>query len=388
MEFAIIGTGGRSLAYREELRRFPDCRVTALCDTDADRLSAYYRQWFDGDPSVRLFDDHRALLAVSGIDAVLICTPDATHVDIALDVAATGRHMLVEKPMATTAADVLRAYGGLAAYDRSVYLGFVLRYTGLYRAIRDAVQSGLLGSVVTLSASESLDPRHAGSFFRRWQRFSKNNGGLLNAKCSHDLDLMNWILGRDPVRVHAEGGRRVFTPDPSVPERCRDCPRYDRCLYAFDYGYYERNFRGFHSLSDLCVYNSDKDIVDHEDLLIRYEDGTTASFELCLFSPVETRRMTIRGTEATLEADLLQQTLRITRLRDGVAEDRTLAGPQGGHGGGDTGLMADMVDSIRSGRYENHIRAGCLATLTALAAEASMAAGTPQAIGLPADKPR
>lgn len=386
MNVAIIGTGGRSLAYRAELLRLPGCRIAALCDTDLPRLSAYHRAWFDGDPSVRLFGHHQELLAACpDVDLVFICTPDTTHVDIALDVAAAGRAMLVEKPLATTAADIRRAHDRLAAYDKCLYLGFVLRYTDLYRAIRSLVRSGRLGTVVTLSASENLDPRHAGSFFRRWQRFRRNNGGLLNAKCCHDLDLVAWILGSEPMEVSAMGGRRIFVPDPSLPDRCRECPIRERCLYAFDYAYYERNFRSFHSLSDLCVYNSDKDIVDHESLLIRMTDGVLARFELNLFGAEETRRMEIHGTAATLEADFLRGSLRIADLRDGRVEtlDPAVAGREEGHGGGDAGLVADLAEALASGRRVNHIRAGCLATLTALAADESLADGRPVRIDLP-----
>jgi predicted dehydrogenase len=383
MNFAIIGTGGRSLAYREELRRKPDLRVTALCDTDLERLSAYHREWYDADPGILLTQDYREAVALPGVDVVLICTPDTAHVDVALSAAAAGRHMLLEKPVATTRADLLRAYDGLADYDRSIHLGFVLRYTDFYRAIRDRVQSGSLGTVVTLSASESLDPRHAGSFYRRWQRFSRNNGGLLNAKCCHDLDLMNWILDADPVEVFATGGRRIFVPDPELPETCAGCPRYGTCPYAFNYGYYEQNFRGFHSLSDLCVYNSEKDIVDHECVSLRYSNGVSAQFELCMFSPEENRKMTVRGTKATLEADFLRQTIRIRPLVGGREEEQVLGGSGEGHGGGDGGLLADLVASVRTGVHVNHIRAGCLASLTALAADESLVTRRPERPGIP-----
>jgi predicted dehydrogenase len=383
MRFAIIGTGGRSLAYGEELRRIPGQRVVALCDTDPARLSAYHRTWYDGDPTLHLSTDPRETVALPDVDVVLICTPDTTHVDIALAAAAAGKHMLVEKPVATTRADLVRIHEGLAGYDRTVRLGFVLRYTTFFRTLRDQVRSGRLGTVVTVSSSESLDPRHAGSFFRRWQRFSANNGGLLNAKCCHDLDLLNWILGADPIEVFAMGGRRVFVPDPSLPTTCRGCPRYADCPYAFDYGYYERNFRGFHSLSDLCVYNSEKDIVDHECLLLRYGNGTVAQFELRLFSPEENRRMVVHGTTATLEADFLRQTLRVRSLKDGSTEEQVVDGSGEGHGGGDAGLLADMVAAMEAGETVNEIRAGCLASLTALAADESLASGCPCRPGLP-----
>ena len=377
MDFALIGTGARSLAYREEIRRLPGQRVAVLCDLDADRLAAYHRRWFDADPAIRLETDFRAAVSGPDVDVVVVCTPDTAHVDVALAAAAAGKHLLVEKPVATTRADLLRAYRGLKDHPGAIQVGFVLRYAPFFRALRDVVRSGRLGTVVGITAAEMLDPRHAGSFYRRWHRFSRNNGGLLNAKCSHDLDLLNWVIGCDPVSVSAAGGLRHFVPDPSVPATCRGCPRYDTCPFAFDYAYYDRNYEGFHSLSDLCVYNSEKDIVDHESLLLRYEDGTVARFELRMLAPEETRRWTVVGSAATLDADFLRNEIRIRPLRGGEEVLRP-DGEGGGHGGGDEGLVADLVRQIEAGAPENRIRAGVLASLTALAADESLADGLPR----------
>lgn len=377
MNFALIGTGARSLAYRDEILRLPGQRVAVLCDVDGERLAAYHRRWFDGDPAVRLERDFRTAVALPEVDVVVVCTPDTAHVDVAVAAAAAGKHLLVEKPVATTRDDLARAYRALSVHPKAVQVGFVLRYAPFFRTLRDVVRSGRLGTVLAVSAVEMLDPRHAGSFYRRWHRFSRSNGGLLNAKCSHDLDLLNWIVGCDPVAVSAVGGLRHFVPDPSVPAACRGCPRYEACPFAFDYAYYETNYEGFHSLSDLCVYNSGKDIVDHECLLIRYEDGTAVQFELRMLSPEETRRWTVVGASATLEADFARNEIRIRPLR-GAEEVLRPSGEGGGHGGGDEGLLADLVRQVEAGTPENRIRAGVLASLVALAADESLADGLPR----------
>ncbi|MHB8962345.1 MAG: Gfo/Idh/MocA family protein [Saccharofermentanales bacterium] len=374
MNIGIIGTGGRSLAYLEILKRTDQHRIAAICDNDADRLESYRLAHLPALDPRNAYTDYRGLLSDSSIGLVILCTPDTTHREIAMAAASAGKAILLEKPVATNLEDTLTLLDGLEGYPHAIYLGFVLRYTAFYQKIHEIVRSGALGNIVTLQAREMLDTRHASSFYRRWHRFSVNNGGLMNAKCSHDLDLLNWIVGSDPEDVFALGGNKVFVPKEGAADHCRDCGIRADCLYAFNTGYYQENFGSFHSLSDLCVYNSEKDIVDHECMLIRYADGTVAQFELCLFGHEENRTITIHGTKAVLEGDFLRGRLTISPLK-GTPETVSVDGSAGGHGGGDQSLMADLFEAIVSGRNVNHIKAGCMATLAALAGEESMRSG-------------
>ncbi len=145
------------------------------------------------------------------------------------------------------------------------------------------------------------------------------------------------------------------------------------CLYAFDDNYYQKNFGTIHALADLCVYNSDKDIVDHECMLIRYADGTVASSSCACSATKKTHvdhprnpggargRFSARGHHGQAPQS------------DAIAIP--VSGPTGGHGGGDAVLLAELLEATAKGKHVNHIRAGCLATLTALAGEISMETG-------------
>ncbi len=374
MRFGIIGTGGRSLAYLDIIKAMPEHEITAICDADPDRLRDYRNANLSGLSGEDTYTDHIKMLADDKADIILICTPDTAHKDIALACAAAGKHMLLEKPVATTHADTAALLDGLGGYRNTVYLGFVLRFTAFYRKIYEIVRSGATGDIVTVSATEILDARHASSFYRRWHRFSVNNGGLMNAKCSHDLDLLSWIIGSEPVEASAFGGRRFFVPRNDAAMYCRDCRLKDTCAYVFNTKYYDENFGGFHSLSDLCVYNSEKDIVDHECMMIKFADGTVAQFELCMFGHEENRTITIHGTKAVLQGDFLRGEI-ILHPIGGRPSEISLEGSEGGHGGGDKNLIVDMTGNISRGVNVNHARAGCLATLTALAGEVSMREG-------------
>lgn len=374
MKAGIIGLGARSTAYLPLIGALPAGEVAAVCDIDENRMERYVDVFLKGRRPTLVTPSPLELMRCDEVDTIVICTPDTTHLALLRDAVKTGKSILLEKPVATTVEDARAVYELGKNYAKPLAVGFVLRYTQMYSAIRDAVEGGRLGRLVSITAKEMLDPRHAGSFYRRWNRSTALTGGLMNAKCSHDLDILNWLSGSDPESVCAFGGRRFFVPDAGAPERCGGCGRYGQCAYAFDYGYYEGMYKGFVSVSDLCVFNSDKDIVDHEIMNIRYENGVVAQFELNMFAPEENRTLTVSGTEAMLTADFARSAVRVRTL-DGKEENRTFSSMGSGHGGGDKSIIEELDRAAEQGVPLNHARAGFLSTAVALAGERSMAQG-------------
>ena len=93
----------------------------------------------------------------------------------------------------------------------------------------------------------------------------------------------------------------------------------------------------------------------------------------------ENRTITIHGTKAVLQGDFLRGEI-VVHTIGGKSVQISLEGSDGGHGGGDRNLIGDMLTDIENGIHVNHSRAGCMATLTALAGEISMKEGRPVAI--------
>lgn len=372
MKAAIIGTGARSTAYVPLLKKMSDTAVTVLCDIDSDRLDGYRRQYFPEAPDLFTTTDYREALSAGLADTAFILTPDITHRPIFEEAVTRHLHILLEKPIATTLRDAAQMYRLGGQYDKTIALGFVLRYTPLYTTVKRLLEEGCLGKLISISACELVGIQHAASFFRRWHRFSVNNGGLMNAKCCHDLDILNWLADSIPERVSAFGGRSLFIPRADAPEHCQDCPHADRCIYAYDYDEHDR--RPFRALSDLCVYNAQKDIVDHEIMNIRYENGIIAQFEMSLVAHEGNRHLTMRGSKATLSADFNASEIWIHPLgKPAYQVECTL--PDGGHGGGDARLTEAIRQSVEGSCPINHVRAGYYSTLTALAGETSMKTG-------------
>lgn len=372
IRIAIIGTGVRSVQYTKLC--VSDVRdgvtVKALTDIDAEKLKQYAETYFSADSMPALYTDYKEMLEKEDVDTVIICTPDTTHREITVDCLQKNKHILIEKPLATTLEDCIKIHESGVGCDKVFRLGFVLRYTHIYAKIKELVSGGTLGQILTVEAKEMLSHLHGGSFFRRWHRYKKNNGGFLNAKCSHDMDILNWVIGSDPVYVSAFGSRSYFNPIEGAAERCKDCNLRNTCKFFFkteDYG-------EFHSVQDTCVFNVDKDIVDHEVVNIEYENQVTASFTVSMVSAEPNRTMTIFGSEATLFADFAKNHILVKFIQPQSDLEFRFKESASGHGGGDLGIYCNFIDSIRSAPREglSDLKAGVLSSAVALAAEASM----------------
>lgn len=372
VNIGLIGTGGRSVAYvplcLSEIRE--NVSIRAIADIDGEKMQSYSGKYFAQDLQPAHYTDYNLMLADEAINAVIICTPDTTHREIAIAALKKGKHILLEKPMATTIEDDIAIYEESLRHDTVFRMGFVLRYTKVYKKIKELAQSGRLGRIITVEAKETLGYLHGASFFRRWHRFKKNNGGFLNAKCSHDMDILNWIVADEPFFVSAFGGRSYFNLKEDAAESCTDCKLRFGCRYSYkssDYGDYN-------CMEAICPFNAEKDIADHEVVNIEYRNGVTASFTVSTLSAEATRTMVIFGSEATLNADFSKGIIEVKYISPADSELYRMDTVSSGHGGGDEALYCDFIDSIRKESEKNRsdARAGMLSTLVALSAEISM----------------
>lgn len=373
MNIGIIGTGARAIGYamlcNSDIRE--NIEVKALADINEVRVRYFAEKYFSNKKMPGLYTDYNQLLDDNTIEAVIICTPDITHSQIALKALKKGKHILLEKPMATKIEDCIAIYNESLKHNSVIMMGFVLRYTSLYKKIKEIVSRGELGKLISIEAKETLGYKHAGSFFRRWHRFSKNNGGFLNAKCSHDIDILNWIAGVEPSIVFAAGSRIYFNRREDAPERCLNCTLKNDCRYYCK----QENVGKFNPDEDLCVFNADKDIVDHESVIIEYENGLTACFTVSMLSSKANRTMIIFGSDATLSADFMEGTIHVRYINPANEVIYKFTDMNSMHGGGDYGLYIDFIDAVNNdGNYRetNDARAGMMSSVVALAAENCM----------------
>jgi myo-inositol 2-dehydrogenase / D-chiro-inositol 1-dehydrogenase len=285
LRYGIIGCGSMGREHIENLQAMPlaqgGASVVAIADPHApsrDAALAICR----GEP--RVFHDHRELLGSGLCDAVVIATPNLTHVDIMRDALATDLSILVEKPLVTRIEDGIDLVDREASRRRRgtgaiAWVAHEYRYMPpVAEAIR-MTHDGAAGRIHQVTIREHREP-----FYPKvgdWNRFNANTGGTLVEKCCHYFNLMDLIVGEHPTRVFASGGQRVNHRDE-------------------EYG------------------GRKPDILDSAYAIVEYPGGARAMLELCMFaeSSVDSEHLTIVGDEGKIESLLPSLTLRYGRRSD------------------------------------------------------------------------
>jgi predicted dehydrogenase len=213
LRFGILGTGGMGVAHAREILLRSDATVAALCDTSEAALDRAVDRLYGpagtgpagtGGAPVR-FTSLEEMLGQAGLDAVVVATPHTEHagqIRLALE---AGKHVLCEKPMATTAADA-RAAIDLAA-RRGLTLGIAYQRHGQarYKRAREVVASGMLGDlrlVTVLIAQDCLANFLPGATWRADPALS--GGGHFMDTGSHIVDMLLWVSGLEPESVYAQ----------------------------------------------------------------------------------------------------------------------------------------------------------------------------------------
>lgn len=368
----IVGAGNRGRTYAGYAARFPDAmKVVGVADINPDRREAMRKRY--SVPEENCFGDfHEVFERAKFADAVVIATPDNLHYEPCMLALAEGYDVLLEKPVAPTEKECRSILAQAHKYNRIVAVCHVLRYAPYFIALKQVVDSGAIGDLVSIQHMEPIQYAHmAHSYVRGNWHNSKQTTPIILAKSCHDLDILRWIVGKPCEMISAEGSlfffRRENMPE-GAPERCTDgCPHEATCPYsAIDI--YERK-KWHTSVFDLprkdpklihekllttdygrCVFRCDNDQCDHYVATMRFGDGITASFTMDAFTPRGGRRTRIMGTRGYIEGDMT--TFTVTEFRTGrqmVWDKKVEEIPEykgAGHGGGDLALVRDFVRAV------------------------------------------
>lgn len=371
---AIYGLGNRGVRLASLAKSFEGVEITWLIDASNQRIDDC-KELFG--KTVRTTTDLLEPLADPELDIVVVAIPDHLHRSVAEAAFNAGKHVFLEKPIATTTEDMDAI---LAAWQRSrrvLQVGYVLRQAPFYAAIKKVVKKGILGTIRVVYFSEQLQVRHGASFMRRWHSNSKNSGGLIVHKGCHDLDLICWLLDTKPRYVTSFGGSDLFKRK-APAQFCSQCAERHECPYV-DTGLHERRTRdeATHPARyglDRCVFNADKDIVDHQIVSFELDNGTQGSFHLSMQGPVRNeRRITLVGDRATLEGVFEDGEFTIT-FTDSERRPMRWSMPsttQQDHGGGDSITMFAFLDACvgRSPPRSENYRETASGLVFAIAAE-------------------
>ena len=367
LKLAAIGCGSRTFIYFELAAKQPELyEIVAAADHSPARLAK--ARALSQNPAFREFHDDVAILAEPKLaDLMIIATQDAFHFGHASAALRKGYDLLLEKPISTNLRDVLALEKLARDLGRRVTVCHVLRYTPFYRKVKAIIASGVLGEIVSVEATEGVEPWHQSHSFVRghWSVMEKSTPMII-AKSCHDMDILSWLIDSPCTALGSFGGIQHFRAEKApagAPQRCTDgCPVGDTCLYNahrylgdqkrwLDVIYDRAKTATDAEITDWlrtspwgrCVYHCDNTAVDHQTVNLNFASGATCTFTMTAFS--EGRDLAIFGTKGrllsgervkkTAGCDLVVEvfaTRKLERITIDLEKD-------GGHGGGDAGLI-------------------------------------------------
>jgi UDP-N-acetylglucosamine 3-dehydrogenase len=192
LRIGVIGLGWFGEIHCETILGVPTLELAALCTRTPARLKALAEK-FGVKKTCR---DYRDMLADKDIDAVSIVTMWDQHTEPAIAALEAGKHVFLEKPMASTVADCNRIIAASKKAKGILQIGHICRFNPRYRMAKQAIDAGKIGRIVALSSRRNIPAA--------WTPEILNKIGPIVGDAIHDTDLMLWFTGDRVASAYAQ----------------------------------------------------------------------------------------------------------------------------------------------------------------------------------------
>jgi len=255
LNVAVIGTGFWGRNHARVYRELPSTELVGICDVNAERAKIVAEQ-FDA----KAYTSSSRMLKNKEIDAVSICTWSTVLAKEAFKALNAGKHVLVEKPMATNTRQAEQLIKIAEESALHLTVGFLMRFIPGLQHIRRAVEKKEIGELVCVTAKRvSQWPERIGDV------------GVVKDTAIHDIDVMRYISNESPTSVYAKTGSMRH-----------------------------RQFE------------------DYAQLMLTYEDEKSAFIESNWLTPYKTRTLTVTGSDAIMRLDYITQDLWIESAKESL----------------------------------------------------------------------
>jgi hypothetical protein len=362
-----LGAGNRGNVYGNYALEYPHhMTIVGVAEPIAMRNERYAQQ--HKIPSTNRFKTWEEVFRQPKFaDVVIISTPDLLHYGPCMEALKMGYHILLEKPISPSEQECREILALAKKTGRIVAVCHVLRYAPYFIKLREMIQSGAVGDVISFQHLEPIEHIHMSHSYVRgnWHN-SKATTPIILAKSCHDMDILRWIINKSTKSISAFGNLKWFrkenAPDGSTDRCINGCAVESNCPYSALKVYHRDRQRLY--VFDLpedpkkkdaaildylrttdygrCVYKMNNDQPDHYVSTILFENDVTASFSMEAFTSYGGRRTRVMGSMGDIEGDMTHLTL--TDFRTGVKTNWSLNTDH--HGGGDWRLVANFIQAV------------------------------------------
>ncbi len=371
---AVAGLGSRGNSYSACTRLLGDrFEIVAGADIIEDKRIRFSKEY--NIPENMMFNSAEEMLEENRLaDVMFICTLDRQHYHMAIAALNKGYHLLLEKPASPVLSECVEIAKLAEEKNLKVVVCHVLRYTSFYKKIKEIIDSGVLGRIMSVQAIEPVTYWHMGHSFVRGNWRNDAESPMILQKCCHDMDLFLWLTGKHCISTSSFAFLSHFRPEEApegATERCNEgCPHYIDCPYSVKYCYLDKADAGIfgwpldvvepeedaqklrESLENgqygRCVYKCDNNVVDHQVVNLLLEDEVTVNFTMCAFTESTGREIRVMGTKGEVAGNCDKDTIRLSQFGEKGTQyiEYGAETDQFGHGGGDFLIIKDLADVI------------------------------------------
>ena len=366
----MIGAGLRGNAYSAYALHCPgDFQIVGVAEPDDLRREEYRKCYNIADENC-LKSWHDVFSREKWADIVMICTQDVMHYEPIMAAINQGYDILLEKPIAPTARECAEIAEAAKKKGTKIVVCHVLRYTPFFKTLKEIIDSGEIGDIVTMVHNENVgNTHHAHSFVRGNWGVTEKSAPMILAKSCHDMDIMQWLIGKSCLRLSSFGTLKYFKKEncpKDAPPRCTDGCKVENCPYDTRYLYFEGDLgwcraaaTGQAEPTDAevedalktgpygrCVFQCDNDVVDHQVVSMEFEDGITAIFSMSSFTPDISRTLKIMGTKGQIKGNQENGSIIVSDFITRKSREITIVA-EGDHGGGDAAIMPALCNFVR-----------------------------------------
>ncbi|MEM1134344.1 MAG: Gfo/Idh/MocA family oxidoreductase [Bacteroidota bacterium] len=210
VKIGVIGTGGRGNWLIKQTKETSTINIAACCDILPDRLATGMSL---ADENAQSYTDYRKLLEDKSLDAVIVSAPLHLHYEIAAAALDAGKHVFCEKNMTYDIEQSIKLAQKVKAGNLVFQVGYQQRKSPLFNRIHDIISGGYIGNIQHVYGSWNRngdwrkpvpDPKLERQI--NWRMYREYSGGLMAELCSHQIDVVNWMLASYPKKVIGSGG--------------------------------------------------------------------------------------------------------------------------------------------------------------------------------------
>jgi UDP-N-acetylglucosamine 3-dehydrogenase len=250
---AVIGTGFWGRNHARVYKELAETELLAVCDINSERAKAVAKQF-----GVKPYTKTERMLKKEEIEAVSVCTWSTSLAKEAIKAIKAGKHVLIEKPMATNVKQAKKLLEAAEKENLHITVGFLMRFIPGIQHIKMAIENKTLGELVCATAKRVSEwPERIGDV------------GVVKDTAIHDIDVMRYLFGSEPVAVFAKTGSMKH-----------------------------RKFE------------------DYAQIMLTFEGGKSAFIESNWLTPYKTRILTVTGSAAIMKLDYITQELTVESAKE------------------------------------------------------------------------